>query len=367
MSEDQEYEDLFENAPCGYLVLDVDGRISRANRTLCDWLGHSPSDLFGKTPHELLNIAGRIFYETHIGPLLRMQGFFHEVALDLRAASGQIIPVIANADEHRDTSGETKFTRIAFLKAIDRRRYEHELLRARDTAENALRTERHLAEVREQFIAVLGHDLRNPLASLSAGTRILLREQRNDADTRVLTMMQATVFRMSGLINNVLDFARGRLGGGIVANRDATSPLQETLRQVVDELRAANPERIIEEVYGLEEPISCDRTRIGQMVSNLVGNALTHGASDQPVRIEAMTIGGSVEISVSNTGEPIPTGAMENLFKPFFRGDVRPSKQGLGLGLYIAFEIAKAHGGTLDVRSSPVETRFIFRMPLLGQ
>jgi sigma-B regulation protein RsbU (phosphoserine phosphatase) len=293
-----------------------------------------------------------------------MQGFFHEVALDLWTAGGDTIPVIANAEEHRDASGEAKFTRIAFLKAIDRRRYEHELLRARDTAENALRTERHLAEVREQFIAVLGHDLRNPLASLSAGTRILLREKRSDADTRVLTMMQATVFRMSGLIDNVLDFARGRLGSGIVANRDAPLPLEPTLSQVVDELRAANPDRIIEEVYGLEEPISCDRTRIGQMVSNLLGNALTHGASDQPVRIEAKTITGFLEISVSNAGEPIPASSMRNLFKPFFRGDVRPSKQGLGLGLYIASEIAKSHRGSLGVGSSPVETRFTFRMPL---
>ena len=78
---------------------------ARANRTLCQWLGRSSGDLERKRPHELLNIAGRIYYETHIAPLLRMQGFFHEVALDLVSGSGETVPVIANAVEHRDAEG----------------------------------------------------------------------------------------------------------------------------------------------------------------------------------------------------------------------------------------------------------------------
>ena len=106
------------------------------------------------------------------------------------------------------------------------------------------------------------------------------------------------------------------------------------------------------------------RARSGNWLSNLVGNALTHGARDRPVRVGADTEGGEFKLWVANAGEPIPAAAMERLFEPFFRGDVRDSRQGLGLGLHIASQIAQAHGGRIDVTSTPEETRFVFRMPL---
>ena len=367
----EDLEDLYENAPCGYLSLDPGGRIFKANKTLCNWVGYAPAELVGKRLGDLLNIAGRMFYETHIAPLLRMQGFFNEVALDLVNQNGDRLPVIANAAERRAADGSVISTRITLLKAADRRRYERELLNARDQSRSAeaaaraiLRDERQTSELREQFIAVLGHDLRNPLASISAGARILLRRVQGETETQVLQMMQTTVTRMSGLIDNVLDFARGRLGGGIALNRDANRPLQPVLQQVVDELRTAMPDRVIESDLEIADPVNCDRTRIGQMVSNLLGNALTHGSPDSPVKIVASTDNGVFMLWIANAGEPIPDAAMANLFQPFFRGQVRAGLQGLGLGLYIASEIAKAHDGTLTVTSTAEETRFTFLMPM---
>lgn len=239
----------------------------------------------------------------------------------------------------------------------------------RDTTlerENAatLASERTDSRLREQFIAVLGHDLRNPLASIDGAIRILRREQHSEKATQVLTLMKGSVLRMSSLIDNVLDFARGRLGGGITLVCDADEALQPVLEQVVDELKLGSPGHIIETDFHLDEPVSCDRTRIGQMASNLLGNALMHGAEDAPVTICATSGGGSFELSVSNGGDPIPEKAMAYLFHPFFRGEVRESQQGLGLGLHIASEIAKAHGGALTVDSKPGLTRFTFRMPL---
>jgi len=110
--------------------------------------------------------------------------------------------------------------------------------------------------------------------------------------------------------------------------------------------------------------VQCDAVRLGQLVSNLLGNALTHGATDAPVYLHAHTGDGVLEISVANSGKPIGSEALAKLFEPFFRGEVRHSRQGLGLGLYISSEIAKAHGGTLTVLSSEQETRFTFRMRL---
>jgi len=361
-----EYKDLFENAPCGYLTLGADGRISKVNATLVAWTGFPADQLIGRRLHQFLNMAGRIYYETHIAPLLRMQGFFSEFALDFETAAGERLPVIANAAERRDADGSLLFTALVVIKATDRRRYERQLVDSRSELQEGLKTERETAELREQFIAVLGHDLRNPLAAISAGARILQRSGalKEHKELRVLDMINTTVTRMSDLIDNVLDFARGRLGGGITLSRSASRPLEPVLEQVVDELRTASPQRVIETRFAITEPVNCDRTRVGQLVSNLIGNALTHGATDQPVRVGATTEGGQFKLWVANAGEPIPPAAMEKLFEPFFRGDVRDSRQGLGLGLHIASQIAQAHGGRIDVTSTAEETRFIFTMPL---
>jgi sigma-B regulation protein RsbU (phosphoserine phosphatase) len=293
-----------------------------------------------------------------------MQGFFNEFAIDMVTSTGEPIQMICNALEGRDDAGKPLFTRLALLKATDRRRYEQELLAAREAAKTSLASERETSELREQFIAVLGHDLRNPLASISAGARILGRDAKTEKEHQVVAMLQTTVMRMAELIDNVLDFARGRLGGGITLDRNARKPLEPVLHQVIDELRLSSPGRQIEAEYAIEVPVDCDRARIGQLVSNLVGNALSHGAANGPVRVHAETADGLFRLSVANGGESIPEATMEKLFEPFFRGEVRASRQGLGLGLHIASQIAKAHDGVLTVTSTSEETKFTFLMPL---
>jgi len=359
-----DFQDMFENAPCGYITIQTNGRIALVNKTLLEWIGYSADDMIGKRFSDFVNMAGSVYYETHIAPLLRMQGFFNEFAIEMVTAAGEPVQMICNALEGRDGTGKALFTRLALLKATDRRRYEQELLAAREAAKSSLANERETSELREQFIAVLGHDLRNPLASISAGARILGREAKSDKEHQVIAMLETTVVRMAGLIDNVLDFARGRLGAGITLDRNTRKPLEPVLHQVIDELRLSSPGRQIEAEYAIDVPVNCDRSRIGQLVSTLVGNALGHGASNEPVRVQAATEDGLFKLSVANGGEPIPEAALDRLFEPFFRGEVRSSRQGLGLGLHIAAQIAKAHEGTLAVVSTPEETRFTFVMPL---
>jgi signal transduction histidine kinase len=232
------------------------------------------------------------------------------------------------------------------------------------SSEANLLDERHTAELREQFIAVLGHDLRNPLAAIDAGTRLLLRTPLNEKAVAVVGAMQSSAARMAGLINDVLGLARGRLGGGFKLHRDAKEPLQPVLEQIIAELRSGWPDRAIEAEFDIDTPINCDRDRIAQLCSNLVGNAVKHGSADAPVRVQAMVTDGAFKLSVANAGDPIPPFALSRLFQPFTRGTGSCNPQGLGLGLYIASEIARAHGGMLTVSSSPEETRFIFQMPL---
>jgi sigma-B regulation protein RsbU (phosphoserine phosphatase) len=168
---------------------------------------------------------------------------------------------------------------------------------------------------------------------------------------------------MSGLIDDVMDFARGRLGGGLTLTLEADEPLESTLAQVVQELQSTHSDCRIDLDLALEEPVRCDRSRIAQLLSNLLGNALTYGRPSDPVRISASAAGGAFRLAVANGGEPIPPETMQRLFQPFFRDAERRSGEGLGLGLYIAAEIARAHGGQLGVTSTPAETCFTLWMP----
>jgi sigma-B regulation protein RsbU (phosphoserine phosphatase) len=357
-------EDLFENAPCGYLSTDKDGRIGRANRTLATWLGVEAAGLAGRRFSDLLTVGGKLFYETHLAPLLRMQGSFSEVAVDLARADGQKLPVLVNGVERRDDEGHPLFIRITVFRAVERRRYEQNLLGAKRSAEEAVRSERETAELREQFIAVLGHDLRNPFAAIASGARLLEREQLSERGRSILKLLEQSVGRAGGLIDNVLDFARARLGGGIQLSTDPEARVADVIGQVVAELRASMPQRKIEAEIDVTRPVPVDPARFGQLLSNLLGNALTHGAESLPVQVIASTDHHEFRLSVVNGGAPISASAMEHLFRPFFRGKVRRSQQGLGLGLYIAAEIAKAHNGTLTAESNREETRFTFAMPL---
>ena len=360
----EDLEDLYETAPCGYVSISPDGRIAKANRTIADWLGRAPESLVGTALHDILGFGGRIAFETHLAPLLRMQGHVYEIALDLLTADGEKLPTIANAAEKRAADGSHVFTRLTLFRAVDRRIFERTLLEARAKAEAESEAHREAALLREQFVAVLGHDLRNPLAALAAGVRLLGRkEQLSEAGRSILRQMDGSIDRASALVDDLLDLARGSLGGGFVVDRNGDAPLAPVLEQVIAEVRSIAPERAIDVTIGIEEPVYCDRGRIGQLASNLLANAITHGDADRPVTFDASTSGDLFTLSVANAGPAIPEHVRERLFQPFFRGAIRPSRNGLGLGLYIASEIAKAHDGTLDVTSSDAETRFTFTMP----
>jgi signal transduction histidine kinase len=234
-------------------------------------------------------------------------------------------------------------------------------------SEAALLDAREAAELREQFIAVLGHDLRNPLASIDAVARLIRKTPLDERALTLVNTLQASVQRMAGLIDNVLDLARGRLGGGFAIERKPCPDLAPALRHVIDELQLAHPDRAIVADIALDQPMDCDSRRLAQLLSNLTANALVHGAGDTPVKVRARTVDGVLDLSVANAGEPIPEAARRRLFQPFTRAALRPHQEGLGLGLYIASEVARAHGGSIEVASDAGETRFTFRMPLTAR
>ena len=231
-----------------------------------------------------------------------------------------------------------------------------------DTSQKELAEERKIAELRDQFIAILGHDLRNPLGAITSSAQLMLKMPLDDRLSKLARIIKNSSYRINGLIENVLDFARGRLGEGITLDTQQEY-LAEPLAQVITELQTSWPECQINFEAHLDMPVNCDARRISQLFSNLLGNALTHGDKSAPIGVVADSRNGLFTLSVTNGGAKIPDAALNQLFQPFSRGKVKKDQQGLGLGLYIASQIAFAHGGTLTVDSTDDYTAFSFKLP----
>ncbi|MHB1058808.1 MAG: GAF domain-containing sensor histidine kinase [Rhodanobacter sp.] len=229
---------------------------------------------------------------------------------------------------------------------------------------SALLDAQETAKLREQFIAVLGHDLRSPLGAIQLSVDVLQTMEPDSRTQRVVSHIQRSCERMTEMVENILDFARGRLGGGIPVTLRLQDDLAGELQHIVAEVQASHPGRDIRATMAIDRPVTADARRLAQLLANLLNNAVAHGAVDQPVSVVARCDGRDFELSVANGGTPIPAENMARLFLPFSRAAGAAPQPGLGLGLYIASEVAKAHQGTLRVSSTEAGTQFVFRMPL---
>lgn len=227
----------------------------------------------------------------------------------------------------------------------------------------SLKQELETSVLRDQFIAVLGHDLRNPVGAIKNSAELLKKAELSTREQRLVNIIQNSTLRITGLIDNVLDFARGRLGDGIVLDYQNEQPLDQILMQVIDELQPVAPEKTITPHFDLQENVKGDYKRIAQLFSNILANAISYGAPNTPIVVKAKADEDSFKLSVHNNGDQIPQEKLNDLFKPFQRGATHVNKDGLGLGLYISAEIARAHGGTLTVKSTVDETCFELIIP----
>ncbi|MEC5156338.1 PAS domain-containing sensor histidine kinase [Chryseobacterium sp. MP_3.2] len=358
---EQEANQFFEESFSGFLIADEKNRIIRSNKRVSAWLGISPEEIKSKKISDILSIGSKIYFETHLSPLLKMQGYFEEILVELNGAAGKRLKILINAKESASKEDGLKLIYYTLVEASDRVQFEQNLQHGKSRAEKELEAERENVILREQLIAVLGHDLRNPLGAISMTVGLLERSIKDERQKKLLQILKRSSYRMNELIGNVMDFARTRLGEGIVISPREID-LKPVLEHVVEELKFLFPDRKITVDIALPEPIHCDADRIAQLASNLLANALTHGNPQSPVSFTASNETNKLELSVANDGEPIPESLQAILFTPFKREGNRPSKNGLGLGLYIADQIAKAHGANLSFTSNEEETRFIFAM-----
>jgi signal transduction histidine kinase len=310
----------------------------------------------------------------------QMDGF--ELAELMRGAERSkhvpIIFVTAGAREPNRVFKGYESGAVDFLfKPVDPRMLRHkadvffELYRQRQQLGDELRERERLNEelrdtlrLNEMFYAALGHDLRNPLSAIMTGAAVLIRRSADEKTMAIGSRILSSGARMGRMIEQLLDLARARLGGGIPLS-PAVVDLRELAERVITEHQAVEPARLIEVEASGDLKGTWDELRLAQVLSNLLGNALQHGAPDRSVSLRMAGDGDeAVELSVHNWGV-IPEALKPFLFEPFRSGREAPRKsEGLGLGLYIVDQVIRAHHGTILVCSTSSEgTTFRISLP----
>jgi PAS domain S-box-containing protein len=388
-------EDLFEFAPCGYLSAQPDSRIVRVNSTLAKWLGREPRELVGRRFPDLLNIAGKIYYETHFAPLLRMQGAFHEVALDLVRADGSLLPVLVNAVERQDANGSVRFIRITVFNASDRRRYEQELLKARRTAEDAsaelrklnaelemrvaaaveerMRAEEALRQAQKmeaigQLTGGVAHDFNNLLTVILGGLDTIRRQISTLPGSAVTERIERSVRmashgaeRAATLTARLLAFARRQPldpkpidAGRLVTN--LADLLQRTLGETIalETVTGGGLWRAQADPGELENALvnlavnARDAMPGGGRLTIETGNAHLDESYVAQVA-EPVAAGQYVLIAVSDTGTGMSPETLAQVFEPFFT--TKDVGKGTGLGLSQVYGFVRQSGGHIRIYS----------------
>jgi signal transduction histidine kinase len=294
---------------------------------------------------------------TH-GALRHLAGFdLRQLAAEYRALRASVLKLWR---EHQSTHEDPMLTEMTrFNEAVDQAlaesvaRYSDEVTRSRDT-----------------FLAILGHDLRSPLSAVSMSAHYLSIPGRVGTEgLPALVRIKQSVLTMSLMIRDLLEYTRTRLGKGI-----PVTPLAYDIGHVCetahDEVQAAHPDCVFDLEMAGDLRAQVDPARLGQVLSNLLNNAIQYGAKGLPITLSARGEADTVVIEVVNQGPAIPADALKVIFNPLvqIRGEgvtaTEPMSTSLGLGLFIAQEIVRGHGGTLRVESSDAEgTRFTIELP----
>jgi PAS domain S-box-containing protein len=386
-------ERLYDKAACGLVVTDQSGNILRCNDTFCGWIGRQAGELVGERRiQDLFTMGGKVFHQTHLLPLLQMQGSVAEVQFDIRHADGSILPTLINI--FRRQEGGAVFDELAIFIATDRRAYEKELLLARRNAEASLQalaeTQKALEESRDvlaranaelaradhkknEFLATLAHELRNPLAPMQNVLNIFKLKAIEDPQLLwAREVFERQMQQMSHLVDDLMDASR--ITQGRVELRRETIDIGAVMRNSIEAAQALIGARAhaLHATYP-NRPllVDADATRLTQILTNLLNNAAKYTPDGGTIWFEAAEREGQVVVTVRDTGIGIAADHLDNVFTMFSQLEpaLERSQGGLGIGLALVKGLVALHGGTIGVSSAGVGqgSEFVLRLPLIAQ
>ncbi len=372
---------LFDSAPCGLLVATPEGNILRANAAICDWLGYRETELVGeKRVHELLSIGGRLFFQTHCGPLLSIQGSLAEVQLEMLTRTRDRLPVLINIIRR---SGEhARYDQWAFVVTSERRAYERELLDERKKAEASLdarlQAEARLRDMNErlslehrrkdEFLATLAHELRNPLAPLRNVLEVMRLQRAPGREAPWgLDIMERQTTQLTHLVDDLMDMSRITQGRLQLRRkpRDLVAIVQAALADLRGMIDAAGHH------LALQLPahpvwVDGDEVRLTQVISNLITNAVKYTPDGGRISIGVAEQAGTVAVSIRDSGIGIAQEALASVFTMFsqLKPALERSQGGLGIGLALVRGLVELHGGQVRADSDGAGHGSVFTVAL---
>lgn len=341
---------ILDQAPCGFVSLADDGTVREVNSTLATLTGYTRLELLGWHFQKVLPPGARIFYQTHVFPMLKMHGAVDELYVSLRTRDGKDIPMLMNGIR-RERDGAFVYDCV-FMRVIQREEFEEQLLQARRLAEQA-------NAAKAKFMSMMSHDLRTPLTTITGHARLLaagvygpLNAEQRDGVERI-SNAGGEVLRM---INDILSFATLEQGSVEVNARPV--PLTDALERAVSLIRLRLEETRLElsatECDGLQA--WADPDRLQQVLLNLLTNAMKFTRPGGRIAVECERTGERVLVRVRDTGVGIAADQLQRVFEPFVQLATELSEgeqQGVGLGLAISRDLVRAMGGELTVESTP--------------
>lgn len=341
-------DDQLENAPCYFLTANDNGEIKHVNRTMLNTLGYkSKTEIVGKHIENLFSPGAKIFYHTHVFPLLKLHGKAEEIYLDLKSTGNSSVPVLLNADR-RTVADREALNTFVFIPIRQRSKFEDELLAAKKEAEAA-------NQAKDEFLSIVSHELRTPLNAILGWIRVL---ETSSGDPELLEkglkIIRNNAKIQTNLINDILDVARmisGKMRLEMVAQTDVSKVIEKTIDAVAP---AANKKKI---KIGKEmkdiPPIGADPQRLQQVLWNLVNNSVKFTPIGGKIEISSHAKNSVLEISVRDNGIGISEEFLPQVFGRFAQNDDSGSQRhgGLGLGLAISKQIVELHGGTIRAES----------------
>lgn len=341
---------VLDRAPGGFVSFTDDGTMVAVNATLTELLGYATRvELEGWHLQKILPPGGRIFYHTHVLPLLKLHGRADEVYLALRTKNGGEVPVLMNA-ARRERDGATVNDAL-FVRMSQRHRYEDELLQARRIAEQA-------NAAKAKFLSMMSHDLRTPLTTISGNVRLLaagVHGPITDEQRETLGRVDDAGRHVARMIEDILSFAQ--LESGSVEVRRQTVNVQEALQRAEGLVRLRMEESAIsftQEPSPPELSVVADADRLQQILLNLLANAIKFTPAGGKISVGSAREGDRVSVRVRDTGLGIPSDALEKIFEPFVQLEQQREnreQRGVGLGLAISRELARAMDGHLTAES----------------
>lgn len=352
---------LLDTAPCGFLRLDGDGSVVAANATLAELLGRERHDIEGRHIDTLLSGAGRIFHSTHLFPLLRLHGRAEELYMPVLHADGTEIPMLVNG-RARDEDGSALYD-LVLVPMRQRNELERELIDARNAAIEG-------AATKDRFLSIVSHELRSPLAGITGYAELLLRGRKGpltEQQRRYVERIRDAGHYQASLIEDILDFAA--IGEGRELSR-LSVPVEHILAraEAMLGLRAQEAGRqLIRTPKPAPGAVLADGRATQQILLNLGMNAMKYGL-EGPIEIAVTEGDGEIAISVRDEGEGIPADQLDRIFDPFVQLPVKDGsetkRKGVGLGLAISRDLARAMHGDLTVTSEPgIGSTFTLRLP----